>query len=354
MIVHAPGKMIVLGEYAVLEGAPALVCAVDRWAEVRLAPREGAEFVVESPSLGIDAEPFVVTPKGHIRFNPSLEESRKKRLSFFRTIFELVWAYLNERQMKLPALTAALNTDDFYSPSLHAKLGFGSSAALTVALVYALLKYMDRNFGLTEIYGLAYRAHHEAQGKIGSGIDIAASTFGGRLIYRMATASAPAPEIPQRVAPWDELRMLTVWTGKSASTQQFVQGVNQLRDINPALYAQLIERLSNLSVAGCTAYENKQLDEFLTIVGDYYSAMKELGETSGMPIISDSHERIAAEAAAAGLAYKPSGAGGGDIGLVFGRDDEGVADFSRRIQELGFRVLDISAATEGVYLQDED
>jgi len=346
--------MILLGEYAVLEGAPALVCAVDRWAEVRLIPREGAEFIVESPSLGIMAEPFVVTPKGHLRFDPSMQESYKNRLSFFSRIFESVLAHLNERKYKLQTLTIALNTDDFYSRAFHAKLGFGSSAALTVALVYALLKYVDRKIGLAEIYALANKAHHEAQGKVGSGIDVAASTFGGRLIFRMADSPAATPEIPQRVAPWEELKLLTVWTGKAASTQQFVRGVNQLRDSNPALYTQLIERLSNLSSAGCAAYENKQLDAFLEIVGEYYSAMKELGQTSGMPIISEAHQRIAAEAVAAGLAYKPSGAGGGDIGLVFGRDESVIANFRQHIQELNFRVLEINAASEGVNLQEKE
>lgn len=354
MIVRAPGKMILLGEYAVLEGAPALVCAVERWAEVRLRPREGAEFVVESPSLGIASEPFVVTPKNHLRFDPLMDESGRKRLSFFSRIFESVLAYMNGRRQKVPALTVSLNTDDFYSQTLHTKLGFGSSAAMTVALVYALLKYMDRGIGLAEIYALANQAHHEAQGKMGSGIDIAASTFGGRLIYHMVASPDVAPEIPRRVAPWEEVQILTVWTGKSASTRQFVQGVNQLRDLNPTLYEQLIERLKTLSAQGCAAYENKNAQDFLQTVSEYYRAMKELGDSSGLPIISPAHETIATEAERFGLTYKPSGAGGGDIGLVFGRHDQAVEDFKHRIEELGFGVLDIHTASEGVYLQDED
>ena len=62
-IASAPGKLILLGEYAVLEGATALVAAVDRRASatVRRAVGEtaleidGGEIHVAAPDLGIDA-----------------------------------------------------------------------------------------------------------------------------------------------------------------------------------------------------------------------------------------------------------------------------------------------------------
>ena len=37
----APGKAVVWGEYAVLEGAPALVMAVNRYATARVEPADG-------------------------------------------------------------------------------------------------------------------------------------------------------------------------------------------------------------------------------------------------------------------------------------------------------------------------
>src|SRR5207247_1999193 len=41
VVARAPGKIFLTGEYAVLAGAPALVAAVDRQAEVRIARRGG-------------------------------------------------------------------------------------------------------------------------------------------------------------------------------------------------------------------------------------------------------------------------------------------------------------------------
>ncbi len=352
MISRAPGKMILLGEYAVLEGAPALVCAVDHWAEVKLEKRDINEYLIHSPSMGIEAEPFVVTPKGHLRFNPLLEENIKKRLAFFTSVFEYVWTRLNAIEKTLPVLSITLNTDEFYSREWQTKLGLGSSAAMTVALVYGLFKYMDRNFGLSEIYTAAYRAHHEAQGNIGSGIDIAASTFGGRLIYQMPKTNTDEPEIPQRVAACDALKVLTVWSGKAASTRHFIQGVNRLKEEMPHIYVRLIDQLTDLSVQGCSAYKDQNMEQFLETIRRFYITMKDLGHESGLPIISETHETIAEEAARHGLAYKPSGAGGGDIGLAFGDDQEKISAFSSKIREMGFNILNIHVVNDGVQIVD--
>ena len=37
IVARAPGKLVALGEYAVLDGAPAVVLALDRYAEIEVA-----------------------------------------------------------------------------------------------------------------------------------------------------------------------------------------------------------------------------------------------------------------------------------------------------------------------------
>ena len=39
-VARAPGKLVALGEYAVLDGAPAVVLAVDRYVEAAVGPSE--------------------------------------------------------------------------------------------------------------------------------------------------------------------------------------------------------------------------------------------------------------------------------------------------------------------------
>src|SRR6187399_1645531 len=45
LAVRAPGKAIVCGEYAVLEGAPAISIAIDRYVVARLGEGAGSPFV---------------------------------------------------------------------------------------------------------------------------------------------------------------------------------------------------------------------------------------------------------------------------------------------------------------------
>lgn len=69
------------------------------------------------------------------------------------------------------------------------KTGLGSSAALTVAVTAALLSYYRPTLSVTDtkdlqlIHNLAQLAHCTAQGKVGSGFDVASAVFGS-VVYR--------------------------------------------------------------------------------------------------------------------------------------------------------------------------
>ena len=86
---------------------------------------------------------------------------------------------------------------DFKVPLHEAhKTGLGSSAALVTALVAALLTYylpteiisLKSEIGKARVHNLAQAAHCAAQGKVGSGFDIAAAVYGS-CIYRRFSSS---------------------------------------------------------------------------------------------------------------------------------------------------------------------
>ncbi|RVX70806.1 hypothetical protein B0A52_05457 [Exophiala mesophila] len=72
------------------------------------------------------------------------------------------------------------------------KTGLGSSAALVTALAGALLAFHSSNtstptaLDLTRLHNLAQAAHCAAQGKIGSGFDVAAAVYGSCLYRRFS------------------------------------------------------------------------------------------------------------------------------------------------------------------------
>ena len=47
-VARAPGKLVALGEYAVLDGAPAVVLALDRYVEATIAPERATARAASS------------------------------------------------------------------------------------------------------------------------------------------------------------------------------------------------------------------------------------------------------------------------------------------------------------------
>lgn len=87
------------------------------------------------------------------------------------------------------------------------KTGLGSSAALVTSFTAAVLSFylpkdlfdVDTERGLTILHNLAQASHSHAQGKVGSGFDIASAVYGSCLYKRFSPsllASLPAPGAP--------------------------------------------------------------------------------------------------------------------------------------------------------------
>ncbi len=338
IITAAPGKLILSGEYAVLEGEPALVCAVDREALVQLTPADA--FAVSAPSLNLWQIPFYVTGNASVIFPAEVEVGVQKRLNFFKTTFEYVYHYCRDCSFKSSHFHISIDTDAFYDKEAGVKLGFGSSAALTVALVKAVLLWAGADIkspkARARIFRLALAAHRKAQNNLGSGIDIAASSYGGVLRYRALLNNRAQQEAPTPLKIWPELPGLIIFTGRAESTRRMVSGVHELKKSNPGLYREIIHEMGRISGAVCDAYTRRATEDFLPLIEAYYALMLRLGEASNMPIISPVHRQLHQQVTMLGGVYKPSGAGSGDIGVAFATDNAGIKKISQSVEQNGF------------------
>ncbi len=345
---QAPGKMILLGEYAVLEGAPALVTAVSLFATVKIEQIPGNVFFLSAPSLDLPELPFVLTPAGHVRFDPNLPPNMERKVGFFSRIFEFILARSGQNPATLSGIRMCIDTNAFYDSRLKSKLGFGSSAAFCTALTAGLSRMWKMAEKPATQFELALQAHHFAQGKMGSGVDVAASFYGGYLVYQGVSGG----RLPRPVQACEGLFFKPVFTGRSASTRKLVGGVRQLKEKAPAQYEKWMERLKQLSAEGCQAFEEQQTKQFLNIVRAYYQALEGLGEASGMPIISEPHRRLFALAEEQKVFYKPSGAGSGDIGILFSDDQKALNVAAQAAQQAGFWPLEVQSGAPGLQVFD--
>src|SRR3989344_4074434 len=177
--VSAPGKLMLSGEWSVLEGAPCIVLAVSR--KVYATARE-------APKTSITLHDFNITTGAEISKLEVKFAKDDPKLGFTKHAIGATLKYLTGKKIEPKNFTLETRSDISKAvQGSQEKLGFGSSAAATAAILGAVLKLngvgIETEQEKDALFKLAIIAHYKAQGKIGSGFDVAASVFGGALVY---------------------------------------------------------------------------------------------------------------------------------------------------------------------------
>ena len=311
---RAPGKAVVWGEYAVLEGAPAMVMAVDRYASAKIEAGVGQWDLV---STGFDDQACLST-----------EALMKLGAGEPEGVAGLIRAALTALgDPALPSSAARILTasQDFHRNGI--KLGIGSSAAVCTAACAAIAEFLDRPFKEDQ----ALTAHRLLQGKRGSGLDVAAACRGGMIRFQSGTSTAAA---------WPaELHYRYFWVGHAAKTSAHLARFSDWRKGGQ------IACLDAL----CQASEQlfHQLD--LPHLREYVSCLKILDEVAGLGIFGEAHQQLHELAKQSQVVYKPCGAGGGDIGIAVSDKPSHLDQFIGLATRDSILTLDLEIAAHGVH-----
>jgi phosphomevalonate kinase len=325
----APGKVVVLGEYAVLSGAQALVLAVDyrAWAEIEPSSNGRCRLETRFPDPAT-----VEVPAGAA------------------TGVALVDAVMHESACapRWP-WRATLDSSAFYartSAGRGVKMGLGSSAAALVAWTAAWCRAAGADVpDLAELV----RLHRRFQGGAGSGIDVAASCCGGATRYGLDDEFVPrfgSVRLPNSVG------FAGIFAGSAASTPDLVSRYHRWVVGQPTASAVLLRRLGDIAQQGCLAAASQDGEAFLRAIDDYGRGLEALGEAMGAPIVTAEHREIETLARRVGVAYKVSGAGGGDLGLAAAVDVDRLRDFVAEAEQAGFRSVPLAIAEHGVVVEE--
>jgi phosphomevalonate kinase len=145
-----------------------------------------------------------------------------------------------------------------------------------------------------------------------------------------------------------DLQLLFIWTGRSASTSGFLERLEACRTVHPRGVDRAVAHLGELSEAGVDALESEAAGAFLDVVDGFWDALEALGREIEMTILSQEHQRLRRLAAESGVRYKPSGAGGGDLGIAFAVDPVAMQETAARVEAEGFAVLDLQTDPRGL------
>ncbi len=293
MKVFAPGKMVLTGAYAVLRGHPSVVVAVSRGAVADDARRARSSREVRA-ALGTDDAPEVDT----------------------RTLYD------GSR-----------------------KLGLGASAAVLVATLALRARAQGKDLGdpstRRELFVEGRRAHEKAQSG-GSGVDVAASVYGGALVYRLdehGEGHVLETRLPENVG------FHAYAARTSARTTELRAVVDRLRTDRPVEDARLFEALGEASRAAANACLSGEAQAFVAASIAFGEALSALGRAADAPIFSVADEELASLARSSGSAFHPSGAGGGDVAVLLGSKPNG---FDQEAVRLGYVPLPLTVDQGGV------
>jgi phosphomevalonate kinase len=329
LVARAPGKLFLLGEYAVLDGGPAVVAGIDRYVEVHVAPARTRVVRIAAPGY-TDAVEFA--PGGPL---PDCAGLRFALAAYAEAT--TAWPRTADAGLEL-SITSQLDCRS------GAKTGLGSSAAVAVATVGAIFALAGfegtpRRFQ-DAVFTTALRAHRHAQGGTGSGADVAASTYGG--IVRFHPRRQAPPHTTALSLPPDVL-LLAAWTGTAAPTVELVRA-----------YAALPE---NGRRAAFRRASQKSVDWFVAALqrGALSVAAIEAGREAlaeladlGLPLLTPALRELIAIARACGVAAKPSGAGGGDCGVALTADPAAAQRVRAAWQAAGLVPVELGVSREGV------
>lgn len=323
----APGKVVLSGEYAVLDGAPAVCMAVNRRARVTIRATGNEHHVVVAPGY-VEAPHRFLVRDGVFGWLDSSDD------------FELLEQVWRASGLDRPGgLELRLDTSAFLDPERRCKTGIGSSAALAVALAYGLHE-LER--GGADPSDVAHRGHLDFQNGLGSGVDIATSICGGLVEYRMKGRSAVRLTMPQ------DLECRLFWSGFPASTgkklERYSAGGSQ-----PSRAA-LGYSSQRIAEAWATGSARRILDEYR----DYIEVLAQFSADHDLGIFDAGHAELAACARDAGVVYKPCGAGGGDIGILLADNAASADAFVAASLPDTYRLLDLHCDDHGVHVTKEN
>jgi len=348
-LASAPGKLVLLGEYAVLDGAPALVMAVERYCRVELAACEPPACRVEAPQLDRAVMPFSLDG-GRPVWTGTPVAGLARTLDLVDAALTHVLALGGQpRPFWLRVDTAELFQD---GPRGLAKLGLGSSAASAVAIDAAIHAAFAPTAAKEDRRAMIDRLREtgrRAQRGEGSGIDLAAAVCGGVLAYRLECNDIEL----KPVALPTGLVLVPVWAGEPASTTELIAAWRRAADRQPQRHARVLEQMQAIARTGLDAVYGQDLAGLLDSLSEYGRIMVKMNDLLSRPVVTPEHQAAMRIAESLGGVYKPCGAGGGDLGVAAASDPAFAGRFDAACRQAGLTILPMSPASAGVQVKRE-
>jgi mevalonate kinase len=276
----APGSLMLFGEHAVLYGQSAIVAALDQRIHVTLNPRNDDKIKIFSANHGT--------------FTSSLSKL------IVKPAFKYVLTAIKAKLRKIPSGFDLHITADFAS-----NLGLGSSAAVTVATLAVLDQWLyQRKLDHRRLLLAAREVITAVQG-CGSGADVAASVYGGVILYDMH---------PVRVKPLAaSLPLVIIYSGSKTPTPIVIAKVKKAQLKQPKLFSLLFKAIGQCTTEAAQALKKRDFKMLGNLMNEHHALQDALGVST--PVLANLCFALREQSGVYGAKISGSGLGDCVIGL---------------------------------------
>ena len=351
----APGKLFIAGEYAVVEpGHGAIIAAVSRYLTV---------IIDETTSVGTLTS--TQNPDVVVEWTRENEQFRAKGDHPYKLVEEAILVaeqYVRECGILTNALYSLSITSELDDAKRGIKYGLGSSGAVVVATIQAVLDFYETPRTPLLIYKLSVLTNLRLSQR-GSFGDIAASSFGGMVYYTSPDRSDLLVKLQSQTIKeicdndWKDLlierlpeipdfTLLVGWTGQVAITDSLIQATEKKRKVatDSAFYKEFLVKSHAIVQVLQSAWNKQDIPALQEGIRSNRALLNEFAQVMQLEIETPALQTLCNLAEQNGACAKTSGAGGGDCGICFTQNETERQQIETQWAKAQIQVLPIAIA----------
>ena len=223
------GKVILLGEHAVVYGSHAIAAPIPFAIQAKVeAGSDGIQILI--PRWGIEKK---------------VQKGAEHKYSIYKSLDMII------NKLELSGYDMRLTV----FPHVPRGMGMGASAALAVAIIRAFSEYFKLGMNDDEVNLLAYESEKIVHGTP-SGIDNNMATFGKFILYRKGR-----PPLLKDVKTKKPIPIVIGFSGIEGITLQMVRKVRKAWEKDKRLYDKIFNQIDEITLQGLEAIQTYDLDK---------------------------------------------------------------------------------------------
>ena len=321
----ASGKAFLSGEYMALEGGRAIILSTPQSAKVSIFENNEANNTLFS-SMSDHGYPFLIDEKLKIIW---LEEDPK-------LLGSILSEGISQFNKGFSGKSITIDTSDFFYG--ERKIGIGSSAAASVALSKSLNKLLDLRLSSKAMIDYSRQIHNRSQDSHGSGFDVIASFMKERALscqlYDHKVYEYEEIKLPE------EIKIFAVVNNACSQTSQMINRYEAAKKKYKDYFSNHAPKMkSELDRLHDSILRNDS-SSMMNSLTSYNELLVEMDKKFSIGVFDHHHDLISL-AKDHGIFYKPSGSGGGDLGLLISPDKIRLDKICKELTSKGLYLFEI-------------